>query len=174
MLQVIIVICHAHRGKGRHCGQAFFQAIGESMNGDESGIARFHQLVVFVRREIARQGHETILEKRIDGPCRIDRELRVKFYRLLQVALALHEHGRHLLEARRRGKGAVARRIVFFFQQRENPVRAFAHVNLRISFFGLEDATAKVESFELGAKQHPIDPVFLRPLRGWHRADLVQ
>ena len=121
VLQVIIVIRHAHRREGGHRGQAFFQAIGESMDGDEGCIARFHQIVAFVRREIARQRHEAILKERIDRARGIDCELRVKFHRLLQVAFALREHRRHLLQARSRREHTVPRRVVLFFRSEKIP-----------------------------------------------------
>ena len=75
MLEVIIVIRRPHRREGHHRRQAFFQAIGETMDRVERGIARFHQLVALVRREIARQRHEAVVEKRIDRARGGNREL---------------------------------------------------------------------------------------------------
>jgi hypothetical protein len=45
---------------------------------------------------------------------------------------------------------------------------------LRIGFLGLQDAAAECVPFQLRAEKHPIDAVFLRPLRARHRVDLVE
>ena len=117
VLEVVIVIRRPHRRESHHRRQALFQAVRETMDRAERGIARFHQIFALVRRKIARQRHEAVVEEWIDGARGGNRELREKFDRFLQIALALGEHRRHLPETRRRGERAFARRVVFLFQQ---------------------------------------------------------
>jgi hypothetical protein len=118
-------------------GRRFLEAVRESMDGDKRGVSSRHQRIAFAGGEVARQRHEAVVEKRVDGARGSDGELREKLYRLLQIAFALRKHRGHLLESFGRGKGAVAWRVVFLFQEGENAVRAFADVKLRIALLGL-------------------------------------
>ena len=62
------------------------------------------------------------------------------------------------------------RRIVFFFEQREDRVAAFVHINLRIGFGEAQHAVEKRDAFELRTKQIPIYAIIFRPIFCAHRA----
>ena len=85
------------------------------MERGERRIARGHQLVVLVRRKIGIERHQTLVQKRINRARGSHRELRVKFYRALQIAQALLEQRWHLFQSRRGRKRAITRRVVFLF-----------------------------------------------------------
>jgi hypothetical protein len=140
----------------------------------ERGIAGLDQLFAFVWRHLPRQRHEAVLKKRVDRPRGFDCEPGKQLDRLLQVLFALRQHRGHLLQPLGRGQSAGPRCVVFLFQEGENAVRAFAHIQLRIGFLRLQDTAPKVEVFELGAEEQPVDSIVLGPLRGRHRADLVE
>ena len=97
MVEVIIVIRFAHRREVHHLWQSFLQFIGVNMQSDERRIARFHEFVVLVWRKIDIERHQTVVQERINRARRLNGELRVKFYRILQIAQALLQHRRHLL-----------------------------------------------------------------------------
>src|SRR5204862_1852294 len=113
---------------------------------------------------------QTVLQKRIDGACRLDRELRVKLYRILQITQTLLEQCRHLSEARSRSESALARSGVFLFQERENGVRAVADVNLRVCSLELQNAIFEINFFQLHPEKNPVDALIFRPIVTLHRA----
>src|SRR5207248_11243792 len=97
------------------------------------------------------------VQKRIDGARRLDRELRVKFHRLLQITQPLLQQPRHLLETRGSSARALSRSVVIFLQQRKNRVRAFTRVNLWICLREFQDAIAEIDTLQFSAKKDPID-----------------
>ena len=140
----------------------------------ERPVARLDQFFLFVRRKIGREGHQALLEKRVDRARRRDRELGEKFDRFLQILLPLGEQRRHRAQPRRRGPGAILRRVVLLFQEGKNPVAAFANVGLGIAAGGMPDAIVEGRVLELRAEEDPIDPLVLRPVCRRHRVHLVE
>ena len=140
----------------------------------ERPVARLDQFFLFVRRKIGREGHETLLEKRVDRARRRDRELGEKFDRFLQILFPLGEQRRHRAQPRGRGPGTILRSVVLLFQERKNPVAAFAHIGLRIGAGGMPDAIVEGRALELGAEEDPIDSLVFRPGCGLHRVHLVE
>ena len=53
---------------------------------------------MLVRRKANVERHQAVGEKRIDRARGLNRELRVKFHRILQIAQTLLEQERHLLQ----------------------------------------------------------------------------
>ena len=144
------------------------------MHRDERRIARFYQFVVLVRRKIDIERHQAVVQKRINRPPRLNGELRVQLYRILQIAQALLEHRRHLFQPRRRGERALARCVVLLFQERKNAGDAFADVDLRICPFELEHAILKIDVLQLRPKENRVDALVLRPIIDLHRPNFLE
>ena len=79
--------------------------------------------------------------------------MRIEFDGAREVALALLDERGHLLHACGGGERACARRVVIFLQEREDGVRALIHIDLRVGLLELQHAVAKLDAFELRAKQ---------------------
>jgi len=67
---------------------------------------------MLVRRQIHIQRHEAAVQKRINRAGGLNRELRIKFHRLLQIAKTLLQQRWHLLETRSGRERAFPRRVV--------------------------------------------------------------
>ena len=102
------------------------------MNRGYGSVARLDQVVAFTGRQIGCQRHHAVGEEAVDGARGIDGQLRVQLYRFRQVLLALFHQRRHLFQTSGSGQGAIARRVVFLLQEREDPVGAFVDVGLWI------------------------------------------
>ncbi len=144
------------------------------MHRDERRIARFYQFFVFRRCKTDIERHQTVVQKRIDRARRLNGELRVKFYRILQIAQALLQHRRHLFQARRCRYSALAGRVIFLFQQRKNRIGAFADVNLRVRPLEFENAIFEIGILQLRAKENRVDALVLWPTVDLHRADFFE
>ena len=66
MFEIVIVIPFAHWHEVLHLRQTFLQLVGVTVERGERLIARFHQLVVPVRRKIGIERHQTLVQERID------------------------------------------------------------------------------------------------------------
>ena len=174
MFEIVVVVRFAHWREIDHFWQAFLEFIRIAVQSSQRRIARFDQLIVVVRREVHIECHQAFVQKRIDGARRSNRELRVKFHRLLQIIQPLLQKPRHLLETRGGSERAFSRSVVIFLQQRKNRVRAFTCVNLRVCLRGFQDAIAEIDALQLREKKHPIDARVLWPGISFHRAHFVQ
>ncbi len=67
---------------------------------------------MLVRRQIHIQRHQAVVQKRINRAGGLNRELRVEFHRLLQIAQTLLQERWHLLETRSSRERAFPRRVV--------------------------------------------------------------
>ena len=67
---------------------------------------------MLVRRKVHVERHQALIQKRVNRSRRLDRKLRVKLYRALQIAHALFQQRRHLFQARGGSEGAFSRSIV--------------------------------------------------------------
>src|SRR5207244_285130 len=97
--------------------------------------------------------HQALIQKRICRARRLDRELRVKLYRVLQIAEALLQQRRHLLETSGGSECAFSRGVIFLLQQRKDRVRAVTRVNLRICLLEFQDTIAEIDILQLGAEK---------------------
>ena len=79
----------------------------------ERRIAGFHQVIMLVRRKVHIERHQAVVQERVDRARRLDRKLRIKFYRVLQIAQALLQQRPHLLQTRSSRERAFPRCVVF-------------------------------------------------------------
>ena len=173
-MEVVVVIFLAHGRESDHGWQPFFEVIRKGVQRRERFVACLDQFFTFVRRKIGREGHKTLLEKRVDRACRRDRELGEKLDRFLQILFPLGEHRRHLLKPFRSSARAFPGRVILLLEEREDAVAAFAHVGLRIGARGMPDAIVEGRAFELGAEEDPINSFVFRPGRGLHRVHFFE
>ena len=96
MLEIIVVVRFAHRREIHHFRQALLQFVGVTVQCCECDIPRFDQFFVLVWGKIDIERHQTLVQERIDCAPRLDGELRVKLYRILQITQTLLEQRRHL------------------------------------------------------------------------------
>ncbi|KAF5407151.1 MAG: hypothetical protein Udaeo2_27390 [Candidatus Udaeobacter sp.] len=61
MLEIIIIVCFAHRREIDHFRQAFLQLVGITVHSSKSGIASFDQVIAFVRRKTDIKRHQTFI-----------------------------------------------------------------------------------------------------------------
>src|SRR5260370_21267213 len=104
---------------------------------------------MLVWRKADIQRHQTVLQQRIDRSRGLNRELRIKLDRVLQVRQALLQHGRHCLQSRRRGESSLSWRVIFLFQEREDRLGAFVRVKKRVVPLKLQNAMLQIDAFEL-------------------------
>ena len=83
MFEIIIVVRFPHRREIRHFRHSFLEFIGVAMQSGQRAIAGLDEFVVFRWRKIDIERHQTLVQERIDCARRLDRELRVQFYRIL-------------------------------------------------------------------------------------------
>ena len=89
MFEIIIVICFAHRREINHFWQPLLEFVGVAVNRGECAITRSDQFIVLVRCQIDIERHQAVVQKRIDRARRLNCELRIKLYRILQITQTL-------------------------------------------------------------------------------------
>ena len=93
-------------GDQRELGQ-----VHPAISQGDAAITKYVNFML-VRRQIDIQSHQAVVQKRINRAGGLNRELRIKFHRLLQIAQTLLQERWHLLETRSSRERAFSGRVV--------------------------------------------------------------